>query len=275
MTKNVMSEDISLAIAVFNQLAYTKGCLESLNHGGISDSQIIIVNNASTDGTTEFLASRPEIRAIHNTANLGCGPAWTQGAQVAKSSWIIVMNNDVLVPPGCIEGLVSFAEEQKFDVVSPALCEGDMDYDFLKYAGDFMHTMMNIRRNDVAHGVCFMVHRRVFDTIGYFDTIGGYEDDDFFRRARRAKFRLATTGRAFIHHFGSVTQKSIKAARKMPEKKLGDREAYRRKTGQTWIKRKVTQVKTGVRNAWWKKTELWRFGRTLHETRIAGRWKFC
>jgi GT2 family glycosyltransferase len=119
-----------------------------------------------------------------------------------------------------------------------------------------------------------MVHRRVFDTIGYFDNIGGYEDDDFFRRARRAKFRLATTGRAFIHHFGSVTQKSIKASRKMPEKKLGDREAYRRKTGQAWIKRKITQVGTGVRKTWWKKSEFWRFGRTLHEKRISGWWEY-
>jgi GT2 family glycosyltransferase len=157
------------------------------------------------------------------------------------------------------------------------MCEGELDYDFSTYTAKFIRTMHSAKRRGVASGVCFMVHRQVFNSIGLFDDdpkLGGYEDDEFFRRARRFRFRLATTGRAFIHHFGSVTQKSIKAARKMPKKELGNREEYRCKTGQTWIKRKITQVRTGVRGVWWKKTELWRFGRTLHEKRFGGRWKF-
>ena len=120
------------------------------------------------------------------------------------------MNNDVLVPPGCIGGLVGFAEEEKFDIVSPAMCEGELDYDLQKHAAEFMFRMSAVCRRDLAHGVCFMVHRRVFDAIGYFDSdpkLGGYEDDEYFRRARHAGFRLATTGRALLHHFGSVTQK--------------------------------------------------------------------
>jgi len=267
--------EVSVVIAVFNQLSFTQGCVESLNRAGIAGEQIIIVNNASTDGTAKFLALRPEIRVIHNENNLGCGPAWTQGSQAAKSTWIVVMNNDVLVPPDCIEGLVHFAGDEKFDVVSPALCEGDADYDFLEYSGEFMRTMASVRRRNVAHGVCFMVHRRVFETVGHFGNLGGYEDDDFFRRARRAKFRLATTGRAFLHHFGSVTQKSIKTAqKKTQEELLGNREVYRRKTGQTWIKRKTTQIKTGVRDAWWQHSEYQRYGHTLHELRIGGTWRY-
>jgi N-acetylglucosaminyl-diphospho-decaprenol L-rhamnosyltransferase len=267
--------DVSFAIAVFNQLAYTKNCVESLNRAGVSDSQIIIINNASTDGTAEFLAARPEIRAIHNAENRGCGFAWTQGAKISGTTWTVVMNNDVLVPPDCIEGLISFAEEKKCDIVSPAMCEGEADYDFASHAADFMRRMKGVYRRNVAHGVCFMVQRRVFDAIGYFDSdpkLGGYEDDEYFRRARGAGFQLAMTGRAFLHHFGSITQKDIQARSSQKRKSLGDRAYYRRKTGQTWIKRKLHQIKQGVRDPWRRRSEFRRFGHTLLEIRGGGTW---
>jgi N-acetylglucosaminyl-diphospho-decaprenol L-rhamnosyltransferase len=269
--------DVSIVIPVFNQLAYTRQCLESLGHAGIADGQIIIINNASTDGTAEFLTVRPDIRTIHNPQNRGCGFAWTQGAKMSGMTWTIVMNNDVLVPPGCIEGLISFAEERKYDIVSPAMCEGEVDYDFPAHAADFMRRLRDAFRRDVAHGVAFLVHRRVFDAVGYFDSdpkLGGYEDDEYFRRARGAGLRLAMTGRAFLHHYGSVTQKSIQAVCRQPRKSLGDREYYRRKTGQTWSRRKVYQVKHAVRTAWWKRTEMKNFGRTLWEKRVGGRSEF-
>jgi N-acetylglucosaminyl-diphospho-decaprenol L-rhamnosyltransferase len=266
--------DVTIVIPVFNQLAYTKGCVESLRAAGIADEQIIIINNASADGTVEFLAANPRIQAIHNPQNLGCGGAWTQGAKLSKSPWTVVLNNDVLIPQGCMEGLVDFATKERFDIVSPAMCEGEMDYDLAAHAGGLMQQMRNVYRRGIAYGVCFMIHRRVFDAIGYFDSdpkLGGYEDDEYFRRARKAGFRLAVTGRGFLHHFGSITQKSIKAESGGKIKSLGDREYYRRKTGQTWLKRKMTQVKNTARNAWWLRFELWRFGQSLHEFRLGGK----
>jgi N-acetylglucosaminyl-diphospho-decaprenol L-rhamnosyltransferase len=269
--------DVSIVIPVFNQLAYTANCVKSLNAAGVTDSQIIIVNNASNDGTTEFLAGRPQIRTLNNSENRGCGFAWTQGAQISTTTWTLVMNNDVLVPPGCIEGLISFAEEKKIDIVSPAMCEGEADYDLAACAPDFMRRMRNAFRREVAHGVAFLVHHHVFNAIGYFDSdpkLGGYEDDEYFRRARGAGFHIAITGRAFLHHFGSMTQKSIQASAGQKRKSLGDREYYRRKTGQTWLRRKAHQIKHALRTAWWKQTEIKNFGRTLWEKRVDRRSDF-
>ena len=187
------------------------------------------------------------------------------------------MNNDVLVPPDCIEGLISFAGEKQFDIVSPAMCEGEANYDLAACAPDFMRRMRDAFRREVAHGVAFLVHRRVFEAIGYFDSdpkLGGYEDDEYFRRARGAGFQIAITGRAFLHHFGSITQKSIQASASRMRKSLGDREYYRRKTGQTWSRRKVHQIKHAARTAWWKRSELKNFGRTLWEKRVNGHSEF-
>ena len=267
--------DVTVTMPVFNQVHYTKQCVESYNHAGVPDEKIIVINNASTDGTENFLATRPKIKTVNNPSNLGCGAAWAQGAELSGSTWTIVTNNDVLVPQGFIEGLVSFAEEKNFDLVGPAMCEGATDYDFSKHAAEFMARMKNVFRRGIGNGVCFMVHRRVFEKVGYFDRdpkVGGYADDEFFRRARSAGFQLAITGRAFLHHFGSVTQKSIKSSHRDQIKMLGDREYYRRKTNQTWPKRKLLQVRDGVRAIWWKNSEQLKFGNTLREKRLGGRW---
>jgi len=116
-----------------------------------------------------------------------------------------------------------------------------------------------------------MVHRRVFKYVGLFDQdplLGGYEDDEFFRRARQAGFRLAITGRAFLHHFGSVTQKSLQASRNT--RSLGDRTYYRNKYNLTWFKRHRQRLRQDFLLAVWRYRERWRFGLTLRSRRAGG-----
>jgi len=265
--------DYCVVVPVFNQLSYTVGCLESLNTAGIPDSQIIVVDNGSTDGTDQFLAARSELRVIRNPQNRGCGFAWNQGAQASSALWTVVLNNDVLIAPGWIEGLIGFAEEEQIDVVSPAMCEGEHNYDLPKHAEVFIRRMSKVRRPGIASGVCFMVHRRVFNAVGFFDDdplLGGYEDDEFFRRARQAGFRLAVTGRAFLHHFGSVTQKSIQAGRDPAKRSLGDRTYYRKKYGLTWFKRHRQRLRQDILLASWRLRERWCFGHTLRSQRAGG-----
>lgn len=268
--------DIAIVIPVFNQVHYTRQCVESLNRAGVADAQIFIVNNGSTDGTREFLDARPGLHTIHNEVNRGCGGAWSQGAAAAQATWTVLLNNDVLVPANFFQNLKKFAVENKMAVVSPAMCEGDCDYEWQSYAAEFMQKMPTVRRHRVAHGVCFMVQRRVFEAIGYFDDdmkLGGYEDDEFFRRARRAGFPMATTGAAFLHHFGMVTQKSMKSEQVMA-KVLARRAYYRKKSGQTWLSRKWVQQRDRFRGWRWRTTEKKQFGHTLKERRVAGSWEF-
>jgi GT2 family glycosyltransferase len=264
---------VAIVIPVFNQLHYTRQCVESLNRAGIADAQIIIINNASTDGTAEFLAAHPQIHAVNNAANVGCGPAWTQGAKLSRAEWTVILNNDVLIPSGCFEGLVSFAVEKKYDVVCSAMREGEADYDWQTHAAEFMKKMRDVFRDDTGHGVCFMVHRRVFEKIGYFNNFGGYEDDDFFRRVRQAGFRLATIGRSWLHHFGSVTQKSTKFKVVMTRE---HRDRYRKAIGHSsWLRRKIHQMKQSARGRRWKNSERRRYGNTLKERRVGGVIEYC
>ncbi len=268
--------DVAFVIPVLNQLNYTLQSLDSLNHAGVSDTAIIVIDNASTDGTRECLVRRPGLRVLSNDTNRGCSYAWNQGVQASTAEWIFILNNDVIAAPGLCEGLIGFARENHCEIVSPALGEEEMDYDFQAFAEKFLATMSSACRYGMAAGCSFMVHRRVFDTVGFFDTkvgLAGNEDEDFFRRAQAAGFRLAMTGRAFLHHFGSVTQRSVKQGLGIPNSaRLSDPVYFRKKHNITWLRRQASRRREKIRCALWRWNELRRFGMTLRMRRHGGKW---
>ena len=268
---------VDIVIPVFNQLHYTQQCLESLFATTTLPVNVVVVDNGSTDGTGAYLLSVPQISVIANERNLGCAAAWNQGVRAGSSPWVAIVNNAVIFPPGWLEGLLDFAREQGTDIVCPALREGEQNYDVVSHAQQFMARMAGVSRGGEAHGVCFLVRRSVFETIGYFDenfTIGGSEDTDFFWRARLAGFRLATTGRSFLHHFGGVTQEYIKA--EILGRCYGPehRAHFRQKWRLTWWKRFWIRRKSKLLSCYHTGKERLGFGHTLREKWIGGRIRY-
>src|SRR6185436_17190645 len=104
---------------------------------------------------------------------------WTQGALLADADWVVLLNNDVLVCESAMDRMLDAADRHKLDVVSPALAEGALDYDFAAHAAAFCQAMAGSLRPGWFHGVCFAVKRSVFETVGFLDTdrqLGGRED---------------------------------------------------------------------------------------------------
>ena len=268
--------DVTIVIPVFNQLHFTRQCLESLNATGCDDSMIVVVNNSSTDGTAEFLATRPKLRVIHNSENRACAAAWNQGFDAGKTKWTLFLNNDTVLSRGWLENLVAFSENEGVDIVSPAMGEGDLDYDFENYARDFVSQMKQVQRRGTASGVCFLVARRVFEAIGNFDenfNKGGNEDLDFLWRAKDAGFKMAVSGCAYIHHFGSVTQKSLKAQRGSTRAETVG--YFRKKWKINWVQRRWLHVRRQAAGNWRKCSERLRHGHTLLERRVEGKIHYC
>lgn len=232
---------IAVAIPLYNQVHYTKLCLESLERYTAGSVQVIIVDNASTDGTGAYLANMQDALIISNSVNLGCAGAWNQGVKAASDAeWIVILNNDVILSPGWLDGLISAAVLWQLDIVSPAIREGEYNYDIESYSKEFTGRMSGIIRRGKTNGICFMVHRRVFATIGQFDEnfrIGQYEDTDFFLRAKQAGFRLGTVGTSFLHHFGSVTQDALKRSREPKPYALENKAYFIQKWKLPWWKR--------------------------------------
>ncbi len=271
-----MNISVSIIIPVFNQLHFTKGCLDSLRACG-AGSEVIVIDNGSLDGTSEFLASHPGITVISNAENLGCAAAWNQGVMASHCQWVAILNNDILLSPGWLEGLLAFAEEKHLDIVSPAFREGECNYDITTYARDFVKRMAAVSRMGVAQGICFMVRRTVFDTVGLFDEnfrIGQFEDTDFYRRAAAAGFHLGTTGASFIHHFGSVTQNAVKRSGDTNPYAAENRAYFQRKWKLGWWRRFWLRRRLKWRDAVWRTKESTLYGHSLVEKWIDGRLRY-
>lgn len=267
---------VSIVIPLYNQVKYTRLCIDSLRQSGLEGIDVLLIDNASTDDTAEFLKTCADMRVIRNEENLGCSGAWNQGVQNTESDWIVILNNDVVVPPGWLQGLVSFAVDHGYDIVSPAIREGELNYPVEEYAAEFVNRMHRVVRSGVADGICFMAHRKVFDKIGGFDEgfrIGQFEDADFFRRARLAGFKLATTGQSFIHHFGSVTQKSLQKKKVVKSYVEENRAYYRKKWKLNWWRRFYERRVRKLKESVWIKSEL-KHGHTLKEKWIDGRLRY-
>ena len=263
-----------IVIPVLNQLAYTQQCVDSLLASGSPAESLLVIDNGSDDATPAWLASRPEIPSLRNRVNLGCGGAWTQGAlQAAQAEWVVLLNNDVIVCRHAMDRLLAAAERHRLDVVSPALVEGPLDYDFAAHAEPFCERMAGTLRPGWFHGVCFAVRRAVFERVGFPDTdrqLGGREDVEFLSRCLRHGVPVGTVGDALLHHFGSITQKAIKL--ETGQRDLGDRDHFYRKIGLGWWGRKRFKLQRKRRAREWVAGETRERGLSMHMQRIDGRW---
>ena len=68
---SVTRATVSIVIPLYNQLKYTKLCLESLQSTLSMSPEIILVDNASTDGTADYLKTLGNVKVISNADNLG------------------------------------------------------------------------------------------------------------------------------------------------------------------------------------------------------------
>lgn len=131
------------------------------------------------------------------------------------------MNSHVLVSRGWIENLITVAEENSLTIISPALIEGLLDYDFYAFADGAMVKMRDELRIGGRHAACLGVHESVWTEIAYFQPIPklcSYEDTMFFHEVDRAGISIGMTGRSWLHHFGSITVSAMKQERGLSKK---------------------------------------------------------
>lgn len=254
----------SIVIPVLNQVAYTRECLTYLEKNTDTPYELIIIDNASTDGTAAFLRG---VRGtvITNATNRGCAGAWNQGIAASKGRYVVLLNNDVLVTPGWLALLVCFMETTGHGIVSPAVRTGNLNYDLPTYAEAFTRACARADRREI-HGGCMVIAREVFDHIGLFDEgfqVGTFEDVDFLWRAQHAGVTMAMTGAVLVHHFGKVTQREVR-------KLLGDYESanaarFMAKWGRGveggWFTRRAGRIRRFTQRAY----ERLRYGHTLIE----------
>jgi N-acetylglucosaminyl-diphospho-decaprenol L-rhamnosyltransferase len=101
---------------------------EALDHLAAQtvEHDVVVVDNASTDGTRELLAERfPHVRVVALDRNLGFGRAVNAGVETAATDVIVLVNNDVLCPPDFLERLLEPLEDERVGMVAGVLLQHD------------------------------------------------------------------------------------------------------------------------------------------------------
>lgn len=103
-----MDDSLSVVIVTFNGRALLQTCLDALFRGTRTPDEIIVVDNASTDGTAAWVArTYPGVQVRTCAANLGFASANNLGIRASRGAWIMTLNNDAWVAPDALERLLA------------------------------------------------------------------------------------------------------------------------------------------------------------------------
>ncbi len=111
---------VSVITPTYNVEPYIAQCIESVLAQTLTDWEMILVDDASTDGTVaviERYLGDPRIKLFRNETNQGAGYTRNRCLDEATGEWIAILDSDDWYEPNRLERLVQFAEEMKADMV--------------------------------------------------------------------------------------------------------------------------------------------------------------
>jgi len=101
------NDRVSVTVVTYNSGRFIKRCLESVLLQKFANKEIIVIDNASTDGTVDILEQfEDRCRIVYNDENIGFAAAQNQAIQLSDSDWVLTLNPDVLLLPNFIQALV-------------------------------------------------------------------------------------------------------------------------------------------------------------------------
>ena len=202
---------LSIITLTLNKLEYTKKFIESL-YEYTKDFELIIVDNGSTDGTVEFIKSKPEIKLIQNKENSGFSKGNNQGIEIAQGEYIGFLNNDILLYPEWFEACEEVFKNESAGFVSPRHVNPHYDNTnekkYKEYFSKIPYSKAYEKSFDECVFSCVITKRNILDVIGTFDENfypAFFEDNDLKYRAIEKGYGIFVTNKAAFYHFGSVT----------------------------------------------------------------------
>ncbi|MCY7376934.1 MAG: glycosyltransferase [Pyrinomonadaceae bacterium] len=217
--------ETSIIIPVFNKAEFTFECLRSLfREIDLTENEIIVVDNASTDETARMLAQfGNRVRVIRNAGNLGFVEACNLGAGAARGKFLVFLNNDTIVQPAWLSSLVETIEaDETVGAVGSMLIFPDGR---LQEAGGIVWNdgtahlygygespedrQFNFRREvDYCSGASLFISKDLFDSFGGFDmryAPAYYEDTDLCMSVRAANLKVVFQPLSKVIHFEGAT----------------------------------------------------------------------
>ncbi|MFQ5452361.1 MAG: glycosyltransferase family 2 protein [Candidatus Paceibacterota bacterium] len=224
--------DLSIIILSYNTKVLTKKCIQSVVASLREDPQIkteiVVLDNASTDGSVEMLkgfkVDNLELKVIQNKKNLGFAKGNNKAVKLSKGKTLLFLNSDTQAISDAVPVLYRYfvSSDNTFDFVGAKLLETDgkkpqpsagpgytlpVVFAALFLRGDYWgltrYSPDTTREVDWASGACLMTSKKTFDDLGGFDeSIFMYMDEiDMLHRARKQRLSVGFYPEArFIHH---------------------------------------------------------------------------
>ena len=119
--------EISVVIVSWNARKFLAECLGSLSRGVTRTCEVIVVDNASTDGSPEMVAAEfPWVNLIQSVENIGFSKGNNLGICRSRGKYLALVNSDVNVLPGCLDQLATFLDDNpRVGMVGPRIMFGD------------------------------------------------------------------------------------------------------------------------------------------------------
>lgn len=211
-----------MIIPNWNGRKHLKACLDSLRDQSFKDFTITVVDNSSTDGSTNFIRKNyPEVRIIELPRNSGFSAAVNLGIKQTKGELVALLNNDTETDPHwlgnlvaamdrnpevgfCASKMLNFRDRTILDAAGNALTRGGHPYQLGSQEVD----TGQYDQQGLVFGACAgasIYRRSLFEDIGLFDEdfFAYFEDMDISFRAQLGGYKCLYVPEAICYHKGS------------------------------------------------------------------------
>ena len=226
-----MIKDLAIVICNFNKVDYLKGCLKTLCKSNLANlsSDIIVVDNASTDGSAQFIKDfYKKIILLENETNTGGSGGFDRGIKFAiqgEYKYLVLLDNDILLEENTILNLVKYIEvNPNVGVVGSKICTMD-NPNILQEMGSYIDfeegfniktpfkgyrdndSLPKIVNCDYVPACCLITTNEVLNKVGSFNTdhFIYWDDMDWCTRIKREGFEIHAINESRVFHKMGVT----------------------------------------------------------------------
>ena len=215
--------EVSIVIVTWNGRTYLEDCLNAVAAQQGIDTETILVDNASTDDTVDFVRERfPWVRIVALDRNHGFAGGNNAGVRAARGRFVALLNNDTMPDPGWLRALRDGIDEAAgFALVAsrivyvhdPSVIDSAGD-GLLRWGGAFKRhhgapadAAADSREVFGVCGAACLMPKALFEELGGFDEdfFASHEDVDLSYRARLLGYRCRYVAHATVRHHGSAT----------------------------------------------------------------------
>jgi len=225
--------DISLVLAVYNNLDYTKDCYDRIREI-YPDAPMVISSGGSTDGTLSWLKSLDDdfLSYMHDDDKLCFSDNYNSAIKLVDTEKLVLIHNDMVIGENFLENLSDLIDEKtllSYTTIEPPIFKGhkragkvilDLGSSFHDFKYDLFNQYVEKvkQKKTLVNGASFFMsgYKTMFEDVGFFDGFSFdpffCEDDDFLIRAKLKGYNLKTTECAVTYHFVSKTSRVLRSS---------------------------------------------------------------